>query len=110
MAAMMKGLRANPPTELAGKKVENIIDRLEPKYADIGQGDVLIFNLSPDNHTRVSIRPSGTEPKVKIYTQLYSPLDPNISDADLEAAKQESGQLAQQITTDLQHYTESLAS
>lgn len=106
MVALMKKLRSQPPAELAGLKVTGVIDRLDPTYTSVGQGDVLIFNLSKDNHTRVTIRPSGTEPKVKIYTQLHSPLDPNISDSDLEQEKQQSENLAQKITADLQNYTE----
>ena len=105
MVAIMKGLREKPPQELAGLKVTSVIDRLNQKYADIGQGDVLIFNLSEDNHTRVTIRPSGTEPKVKMYTQLHSPLDPNISDDDLKAAQQEADKLAQALTKALTDYT-----
>lgn len=108
MAAMMRGLRANPPAELAGKKVVSVVDRLESQYANIGQGDVLIFNLSEDGHNRVTIRPSGTEPKVKIYTQLYESLDKNISDADIKTAQEESTQQAKNITQALETYTEQI--
>lgn len=109
MANIMKNLREHPPQEIAGLEVTRLIDRLKPEYAPIGQGDVLIFNLSEDNHTRVTIRPSGTEPKVKIYTQLHSPLDPNISDSDLKTAQQESDQLAKNITQALENYTKQFA-
>lgn len=107
MDHIMKSLRKSPPAELAGVPVTSVVDRLNPKHADIGQGDVLIFNLSEDNHTRVTIRPSGTEPKVKIYTQLHRPLDPNISDSDLKTAQQNSDELAQSITEALTQYTKS---
>ncbi|MCS5505702.1 phospho-sugar mutase [Curtobacterium flaccumfaciens] len=61
---IMAALRATPPTELGGLSVQTVTD-----YADGVAGfppsDILRYDLSGD--ARVIVRPSGTEPKVKVY-------------------------------------------
>lgn len=61
---IMASLRAMPPTELGGLSVQTVTD-----YADGVAGfppsDILRYDLSGD--ARVIVRPSGTEPKVKVY-------------------------------------------
>lgn len=95
---MMKGLRANPPLELAGKRVVEVIDRLTgtaiaPETGKVlrtvagAQGDVLVFVLSEDGYTRVTIRPSGTEPKIKYYGAIKKDTFAGMSDAELAAVK-----------------------
>ena len=80
MREVMLGLRQSPPPALGGRKVVRIIDRLDPAksgraaYA-IGSGDDMItFGLSDDLRCRVTARPSGTEPKLKYYIQLFEPI------------------------------------
>lgn len=67
-------LRNNPPKDIDGVKVKSIADyKLRKKvYADgktedltLPVSDVLLFTL--DDDSTFAIRPSGTEPKVKIY-------------------------------------------
>ncbi|MBT1605236.1 phospho-sugar mutase [Curtobacterium flaccumfaciens] len=61
---IVASLRATPPTELGGLSVQTVTD-----YADGVAGfppsDILRYDLSGD--ARVIVRPSGTEPKVKVY-------------------------------------------
>ncbi|MBT1678056.1 phospho-sugar mutase [Curtobacterium aurantiacum] len=61
---IMASLRSTPPTSLGGLDVHTVTD-----YADGVQGfppsDILRYDLSGD--ARVIVRPSGTEPKVKVY-------------------------------------------
>jgi len=62
---MMAGLRSNPPAELCGSPVTKLIDYLEPEKTGQPKSDVLqFFNAEGDV---VSVRPSGTEPKIKFY-------------------------------------------
>jgi phosphoglucomutase len=61
---MMEAIRKEPFTEVAGAKVVSITDYLHG-HEDIPASNVLRFEL--DNHTRFSVRPSGTEPKIKFY-------------------------------------------
>ena len=67
---MMTYVRNNLPTEVAGYKVEKVIDYING-YEDIPASNVLRFFL--DNGSWFAIRPSGTEPKIKFY--FYSKQD-----------------------------------
>ena len=61
---MMKQLRENPFTEVAGHKVIKLIDYING-HEDIPASNVLRYFL--DNGSWFAIRPSGTEPKIKFY-------------------------------------------
>ncbi|MEK7643765.1 MAG: phospho-sugar mutase [Patescibacteria group bacterium] len=73
--AIMLGLRQHPPMELGGVKILKVIDRLPEagmtaeNYKPGAANDQLTFIFSEDEKTRVTIRPSGTEPKIKFYAQ-----------------------------------------
>lgn len=69
MQRIMDTMRKSPPVELAGESIVRVIDRLDPQHG--ATGNVLIYHLSEDGHNRITIRPSGTEPKIKVYTQLH---------------------------------------
>ena len=64
MAGIMKSLRDEAPAEIAGSKVEDVVD-----YATCVNGlpaaDVIEFDLEGGN--KAIVRPSGTEPKIKLY-------------------------------------------
>ncbi|HEU5073320.1 MAG TPA: phospho-sugar mutase [Polyangiaceae bacterium] len=80
----MRRFRQAPPTSLAGREVLDVTDYLanadrRPWY--LGQADLLELAFGDD--ARVLVRPSGTEPKLKIY-------------ADLRQGYQSSRSLAQQ--------------
>jgi phosphoglucomutase len=72
---MMEGYRNNPPAEIAGSRVVRIDDYLSQLSADLVSGtkapllleksNVLQFFLA--DGTKISVRPSGTEPKIKFY-------------------------------------------
>ena len=85
MQRIMKQLREHPPIDIAGTPITAVVDR--EKFEGTEKGNVLIFELSDDHHTRLTIRPSGTEPKIKIYAQLHTPVDPTISDEELAEVK-----------------------
>ncbi|MBQ6399753.1 MAG: phospho-sugar mutase [Clostridia bacterium] len=73
MKEIMASLRAEPPKELAGMKVTAVRDYLKGTRCAAGKeeptglpaSDVLYFEL--ENGCWVCIRPSGTEPKIKLY-------------------------------------------
>ncbi len=80
--AMMEGYRANPPKEIAGSKVKLMNDFGLRQATDIHTGkitpielpksDVLQFFL--EDGSKVSMRPSGTEPKIKFYFSVRADL------------------------------------
>ncbi len=75
MENLMNELRSNPPSELAGYKVVEHRDYLTDKVVNILTGEVTTTGLPKSNvlyfvtelDDTIVIRPSGTEPKIKIY-------------------------------------------
>ena len=65
MASIMKGLRENAPKDFAGIAVTKVTDYAKPEETGLPKANVLIYGLA-DGST-VIVRPSGTEPKIKIY-------------------------------------------
>ncbi|MBT1018605.1 phospho-sugar mutase [Canibacter sp. lx-72] len=63
-AALVEKLRANPPAEFDGIAVSTSSDLLRHELADM-RANVLRYDLS--DGSRIMIRPSGTEPKLKLY-------------------------------------------
>ena len=62
---MMTAFRNDPPKELCGSPVNKVIDYLEPEKTGQPKSNVLqFFDEAGDV---VSVRPSGTEPKIKFY-------------------------------------------
>ena len=81
IAAMMTSFRENPPASLGGAPVARVVDYLEPEKTGLPKSNVLQF-FSADGDV-VSVRPSGTEPKIKFY---FSTCGPD-ADAKIEALK-----------------------
>ena len=65
MAAILTSYRNNPPSEVAGVKVETIHDFLLSPPEDFIPSNVLRFDFADGSF--VAVRPSGTEPKCKVY-------------------------------------------
>lgn len=79
---MMDNFRKHPPLQLANSNVSEIIDYQEGFKIDAsGKKEALGFPKSnvlqylTDDGTKVSIRPSGTEPKIKFYFSVMSKLE-----------------------------------
>jgi phosphoglucomutase len=81
MAALLDRLRASPPASFGEFRVTQVVDhrdeggRLGPFVSDSDRAarNVLVYTLAPgDDHAggRLIFRPSGTEPKLKIYLEL----------------------------------------
>ncbi|GHV00297.1 phosphoglucomutase [Bacteroidia bacterium] len=82
IAQMMVDFRANPPKELCGAKVITIKDYLSQQTLDVESGKTTPIEIEKSNvlqfitfdGTIVSVRPSGTEPKIKFYFGVCEPL------------------------------------
>lgn len=88
---MMNNFRQNPPKEIAGSAVVNIKDYKTLKQTD-GNGNVTELDMPEASNvlqfytadgTKVSVRPSGTEPKIKFYIEVKGVMN---TVADYEAA------------------------
>lgn len=83
--AMMEEYRNNPPKEISGIRVTRTEDYLKSKRVfplenrsediDLPVADVLIFIL--EDYSKIAIRPSGTEPKIKFYFSVINKLEQN---------------------------------
>jgi phosphoglucomutase/phosphomannomutase len=107
MNIIQEQLRKNPPKEIADIEVEEIIDHWDEKgifgpiksKTDKSGRNFLIFKLK--NGAKLIIRPSGTEPKNKIYIEMKSePLGLEAKDEDLANVKQEIDKLVMKIGDD----------
>ena len=80
---MMSDFRKNPPSELNGSPVVTIRDYLEQASTDCITGAKTILDLPQSNvlqflledGSKISVRPSGTEPKIKFYFSVSDKLE-----------------------------------
>jgi len=82
IAAMMEGYRKQPPTEIAGMKVVTLLDYQLQLSTNLQNGTQTKIQLPKSNvlqfvtedGTKISARPSGTEPKIKFYFSVNTVL------------------------------------
>ena len=110
MAALMAKFRDSPPKTIAGLKMIQMRDYLSRKIStpdggskplDGPKGDLVIFDLEDGNY--VAVRPSDTEPKVKIYMFAYDP--PEASAANLAAVKSAQAKRLKVMEADLKTFS-----
>ena len=87
---IMAGLRENPPTEIGGgtvktikdykNSIEKCIKTNKTKKIDLPVSDVVHFTMNDESWA--CVRPSGTEPKIKLYFGTKLPKDASEKDAD----------------------------
>ena len=107
IVAMMKDFRENPPKELAGSPVTCIKDYLDLNCRNLKTGEVLKLDFPTTSNVlqffteagdKVSIRPSGTEPKIKFYVEVREDMK---SKADYEATVKKAEDHIDQVLRDL---------
>ena len=88
MAALMAGLRAAPPARIAGVAVRAVVDLAgaDAEAQGLPRGDVLIYTLT--DSSRVVVRPSGTEPKLKSYLEVRESVGVNEAMAEARGRAQ----------------------
>jgi phosphoglucomutase len=83
IAAMMQGYRDNTPTVINSSAVVQLLDYQTQKGKNVQTGEEWAINLPKSNvlqfiladGSKISARPSGTEPKIKFYFSVNAPLD-----------------------------------
>ena len=107
IVAMMKNFRENPPKELAGNKVTCIKDYSDLNCRNLVSGEVEKMNFPTtsnvlqfftENGDKISIRPSGTEPKIKFYIEVREDM---ASKEDYEATVEKAEKHIDSILADL---------
>jgi phosphoglucomutase len=82
IAQMMEGYRTNPPQTLGGGQVVRLYDYQKQTVTELKSGQTSPLNLPKSNvlqfeledGSKISARPSGTEPKIKFYFSVNAPL------------------------------------
>jgi phosphoglucomutase/phosphomannomutase len=113
MTQLMENFRSQPPPQLGNLQVVGRRDYLQHLRFDsqgvaqplAGPTDDLIFLELELTGNYVAIRPSGTEPKIKLY--LFTFMDPG-QWADLPAAQQQLQQREDQIEASLRKFVETV--
>ena len=72
MQNLMKTLRADPPKEIAGYAVERVAD-YDTDGTGLPRANVLEYHLAGGH--KLMVRPSGTEPKIKVYLSAVAPTE-----------------------------------
>jgi phosphoglucomutase len=114
MQRIMASLRESAPDKIANQSVTAVIDyqtltRIDLKTGeksalDCINGDVFVLEFG-DKSNRISIRPSGTEPKVKLYVQWRQIADEL---SDVESQYDQLGQKLDGLVNELRDYLASL--
>jgi phosphomannomutase len=95
----MRDLATEPPLALAGRTVITVRDLRHPAAdAPSWRGAASLVELQLEGSCRVFVRPSGTEPKLKLYVDLLAPLS---QEASITGAEAEASRDAQRIASAL---------
>lgn len=106
IAAMMEGYRSNPPHKINGVNVEQLLDYEMRKGKNLLTGEEWEIKLPKSNvlqfiltdGSKISARPSGTEPKIKFYFSVNGKLN---NAADFEKAGKELDDKIKAIVADM---------
>lgn len=108
---IMRKLRKAPPDTFGGSKVKTVLDYQISKSHDLTTGETSFINLPKSNvlqfvtqdGSKISARPSGTEPKIKFYISVRGKLEAkesfDIATTDLDTKIQEIKQDLQKFTS-----------
>ncbi|GAB3818840.1 phospho-sugar mutase [Pontibacter rugosus] len=103
---MMADMRSNPPKQMAGSNVVEVSDYKMSTRKLVMTGEEQKLTLESSNvlqyltedGSKISARPSGTEPKIKFYVSVNEPL---ASASDYESTEQKLKQKVEQLLQDL---------
>lgn len=107
IVAMMKNFRANPPKSLGGGRVVVVKDYADLNKTDMTTGKIEkmdmpvtsnVLQYFTEDGTKISIRPSGTEPKIKFYIEVRGHMG---APADYEKAIKEADAKIDEVKKDL---------
>jgi phosphomannomutase len=90
-----------PPATIAGADVVDVLDfrsGADSRPAWLGEHDLVAFTLAEG---RVMIRPSGTEPKCKVYVDIRGELAPDADAGEAAALERRLGERAAELAADL---------
>ncbi len=104
---MMKEFRANPPKQLGGSPVTLVKDYADLNCTEIATGKVTkmdfpttsnVLQYFTEDGSKVSVRPSGTEPKIKFYMEVKGHM---AAKEDFDAAEKAAAEKIELLKKDL---------
>jgi hypothetical protein len=103
--AIQSSLREEPPARIGGLRVQRVIDwqdqeRFGPFVSETDRSTRNVLSFLLEQHARVTIRPSGTEPKNKSYVEVRGEPMPDASPAEYAAEHERLLRLAREIADD----------
>lgn len=98
---MMHTLRTTPPKTLAGSPVVEVRDLAEGTVETTGLPPTNGMLLLAADDSRVIVRPSGTEPKLKAYLEVVTEVEENADFNDLSAAREHATEKLEQMKKEL---------
>jgi phosphomannomutase len=89
----MASLRADPPEAIAGEELVGVLDLSQgavwqPGLPPLPPADVLCYKLA--SGSRLIVRPSGTEAKLKSYLEVLAPTSAGLAEARLQCGAEMS--------------------
>ncbi|WP_017546760.1 phospho-sugar mutase [Nocardiopsis prasina] len=93
ITAAMRRLRAEPPAAFGPLKVSGVVDFADG-HVGLPPTDAVRFELEGGTRGRVTLRPSGTEPKLKAYAEVVSGVD-----GDIAASRARGSELLSELMT-----------
>ena len=106
MQQVMTDLRSAPPSEIDGQQITAVLDYSTLERTELAtgvttpidcvEGNVIVLEFNNDKRCRITVRPSGTEPKIKLYTQWYEAASSDI-EGQLEVFEQKLINLSQTL-------------
>lgn len=102
---IMEELRNHPPKEIGGLEVVEVRD---DQVLRVPEGNFLVFTLSQDGRTRVAVRPSGTEPKIKYYVSVHSEIKETATEEEIVRNKEAADDRANSIIQDVKRMAEAV--
>ena len=104
---MMAELRSNPPEQIAGSKLVKIIDYQEGTSQNLSSGNTEkiafpksnVLQYFTEDGSKISARPSGTEPKIKFYISVNTNLS---TSSEYEQKQKELEQKVARLVEDMQ--------
>ncbi|MGP9539048.1 phospho-sugar mutase [Brachybacterium sp. AOP43-C2-M15] len=99
--AMMRRLRATPPGTLLGSAVAETRDLSEGSVETTGLPPTEGMLLLSEDDTRVVVRPSGTEPKLKCYLEVVEAVPEGASEEEIGAVRRRAGERLEALEDEL---------
>ncbi len=101
IGTMMHTLRTAPPSTLAGSPVVEVRDLAEGSLEKTGLPPTNGMLLLAEDDSRVIVRPSGTEPKLKAYLEVVTEVDKNATFNDLSTARKGAAEKLERMKKEL---------